>query len=185
MNPGGFDQLHIAVESGAGIPAGGFFVILKFHRQIVLARTEILVVEIDIERIVAVGPLADFLSVEDYGGVAHRSVEDEGKGAPGCVGNLEDGAVGAFAYKGEAAGASCFESLLGLAVLLHCHYLEVVVAVKGTVDGPVVGDAHLLPLRGIGGSSFGEFPPLVQGGYGPLRSGGESCRTQGYRKQSA
>ena len=172
MQTRGVDHMDVAVEARAGIPAGGFLEILEVYLEEILARLDV-IAEIDVKRVVSVWPEGYLLAVDLDMGVAHGSVKDERHGTSGGVGHLECGAVRALADEWESAGAACLLGLLGLAVLLHGHGLEVVGAVKGAIYGPVVGHTHGLPL-GVGrGDPFGELPPLVEGGHVALGRGRE------------
>ena len=164
------DQVYVAVQPGAGIPAGRLVLIFQTDGQGVGAFGLEVGRHVEVERVVAIGPIAHFLSVEPYAGVAHGTVEDQ----RGCLSLsefrcFEVQAIPACAYERQAAGASgMFHGFL-LAVLRDGQVLFVVLDAERAVDGPVVGHGHRLPFGIVERLVTelllvfsGEFPPFLE-----------------------
>ena len=106
-------------------------------------------------------------------GLAHGTVEDEDGAACGARGGGVDGeiaAVPSHSHVGQSAGSAGMFGGFGLTVLGDGHHLQVIVAAEGAEDGPVMRDAHALPLRiivigsfGSGGITAMESPSLREG----------------------
>ena len=170
----GLQQMHVAVEPGAAVPARGLLHVFQPYGQGVLRRIGAQgIADVAVERVVAVGPEHHLLSVDVDMGLAHGTVEDE-HGAPcGARGTGIDGEVAAVpshSHVGQSAGAAGMFGGFRLTVLCDGNCLQVVVAAEGTIDGPVVGDADGFPLRVVVTGGFGsgdiaavEGPSLRQG----------------------
>ena len=167
MDAVGVDNMDIAVQTGAGVPARGAFLVLQFHNKLVVPGTDG-AAGIYCEGIVAVGPVCQFLAVNAYACVAHGSVEKKHNRAPCRIGNIEGGTVHSLAYEWQTARSSGLYRFLFLAILLHGNSLEVIIAVKRSVNGPVVRNAHVLPVFCFGKCPARELPAVVKGCFYPL-----------------
>ena len=143
-------QMHVAVEPGAAVPARGLLHVFQPYGQGVLRRIGAQgIADVAVERVVAVGPEHHLLSVDVDMGLAHGTVEDE-HGAPcGARGTGIDGEVAAVpshSHVGQSAGAAGMFGGFRLTVLCDGYCLQVVVAAEGTIDGPVMRNHYLLPF---------------------------------------
>ena len=126
-------EFDFAVESGAGVPAGGPLGGVEADGEDVGLAEAGLGGEVDAEGGVAVVPRADFDSVEVDGREGHGAVEVEvGAGAVRGGWEVELVAVPTDAFPGELAGAA------------------VGGGIEGAGGGPVVGDVDGLAGEGIG-----------------------------------
>ena len=144
------------------------------------------------EGIVAAGPEAGFLPVDVNARLAHSAVKDERHLL--ARRSVERGAIPPHSYVGKTARSACLHRSGRLEVLRHSHILQVVAAVEGAVDSPVVGHGDRLPLRvvklrfhGIGHIALRKSPVLLQqrlcallGGHHP----GQQKATQGCQQSS-
>ena len=153
MHFGGLYEMYVTVQACAGIPARAAWHVLEADFYFVVARHGH-AVQVGGECIVAVWPVSHLTAVDLDLRMAHGAVKLQCQRFAGGVGDVYDGPVPAFAHVGETSGAACLPGLLGFAVLLHGHFLEVVFAVEGSVDGPVVRHGDVLPGRRV----FGKFP---------------------------
>ena len=78
----GGDEVDVAVEAGAGVPAGGPGQVLQAHLEGVEARAGH-AVQVGGEGVVAVGPVGDVAPVDVDVCVGHGAVEEEGEGLSG------------------------------------------------------------------------------------------------------
>ncbi len=171
----GDNQPHVAIETGTRVPARLAFAVFQIDLQRVFSRADD-AVEVDVERIVAVGPIDDLLVVDPHAGMAHRAVENECHVFADRIGQFERCAVFALSDERQAARAARFERLGDFAVLLDGRYLKVVLHRERPVDGPVVRDVDLLPAGLFGGFAAGEFPAFFQVGLRALcRDGKRHC----------
>ena len=141
------NHMDVPVQTRSGIPARGFREIVEPHCQHVVAPVGIHVFgNVIVEGHIAVGPVADELSVEVDLRAAHRAVEEYLDAFPGrIVRDVEAYPVPACSGVGETSGASGLEGGLRLVVLCYRHDLGVVAGVEGAVNGPVVGNGDVLP----------------------------------------
>ena len=94
-----YDELHGAVDASARIPTRTLLHVLQIHFEQVVARLH-RGCQIHAEGIVAVGPVADLLTVQADGGLCHRTVEHE-FGMLTVVRDRDDTLVVAFADPGQ------------------------------------------------------------------------------------
>ena len=163
----GLDQVHVAVEAGAGVPARAVGQVFEADfQQVVLAVGVHERCHVGVEGVVAVGPFGHVPAVDAHLRLAHGAVEEQGHGVfSGLeVRHVKASAVPAFPHIRQAAGAAGMFGDAGFEVLGHLHGLEVVVAVEGAFDGPVVRHGHLRPCLAVAA----EFP-LGQQGFLPWR----------------
>ena len=73
----GHNQVHVAVEAGAGVPARGFGLVLQAHGQRVAAIGLQKIGDVEGKRVVAVGPGTHFPAVHENVRVAHGPVEEQ------------------------------------------------------------------------------------------------------------
>ena len=111
---------------------------------------------IDLERIVAVGPEDSLLAIHKDTGLTHGTIKLQHITHRHAVGHLpaahlllrcdEVSTVPPHPGPGKTTGTSCLPSSHLLAILGHCHLLQVVVTMEGTIDSPVVRNHYLLPF---------------------------------------
>ena len=178
---------HLAVEPCAGIPAARLRPVLETYGQRVLAAVGADEVgDVAMERVVAAGPEDGFAAVHVDAGLAHGSVEHQGAALAGR--GAEAASVPAHAHVGKSARAPRLHGGFGLEVLGHSHLLQVVLAVEGPGDGPVVGNGHALPVAvvirdgsGTGGLAAVEEPVALEQHLGTLGP----CRKRTPRKKES
>ena len=145
MRIGGEDHVHVPVKSRARIPAGALRLVFQTYRQSVHALMDIRR-GIEVERVVAVRPIACLLPVYPDTCVAHGPVEDEAAPASAAqVRNFEFSPVPPCPRERKASRASCMFHGFGLAVLHDGHMLPVVPFAERPVDGPVMRHRDALP----------------------------------------
>ena len=153
---------YFPVEAGSRIPSARLCPVLKKHRQFVGSFLQT-VCDIDRERIVAVRPETDLLSVHEYLGFAHRSVKKEyvTTSVEFVAGDFKSSSVGSLAHIRKS---SCASGLVGcslFAVLDYSHGLKVIAAVERSEYRPVMRHSHLFPsLCGLYVMASSEFPFL-------------------------
>ena len=148
------DEVHVAVEPCARVPTAALLAVAEADSDEV-GRVGVEVGrDVAVESVVAVWPIAGFLSVDIDLGFAHGTIEEQGVTLRSGVGRRgERGDVRGVprgAHVGETARTPRFERGEGLAVLPDGDVLQVVLAVEWSVDSPVVGDGDQLP-RLVGG----------------------------------
>ena len=165
-------QGHMAyfpVQSGSGIPARRLRPVLKEDCDFVRAWLKC-GSDVAVERIVAVRPEADLLSVNIYLRLAHRSVEQ--KYMPAAVEVLrpyvEAAAISAFAHIRKSSGASGLFGCHVFTVLHHGNCLKVIGFVERAVYCPVVRYADLFPSFGSLHVVIATELPFLQDGFCPL-----------------
>ena len=163
-------QMHVAVESGTGIPARRLMLVFQPDGQCIGALRLQVGRHVEVERIVAIRPIAHFLSVDPHTGMAHGSVEDKrSRLALPEIGSLEFQPVPAGSYERQTAGTSGMLHGFFLSVLRDSQILLVVLHTEGAVDGPVVRYGDRLPfsvvkLRGTETLFIcsGKLPPFLE-----------------------
>ncbi len=141
----GYDELHGAVYSAAGVPSAALLHVVEVYLEDVASG----LYEgrcIHPEGVVTVSPAASLLAVHLYYRLAHRAVEAQLHVAE-ALGNVDVCLVMAFAYPRQRARTARLFAFLCLSVLLDGYVLKVPFLVKRAVDGPVVGHADLLPRQ--------------------------------------
>ncbi len=159
MNRGGREQAHVAVNAGAGIPAGGGLlrVIGADREQVRPGCAEVQVTgQIVPEGHVAVGPLAEMEAVDPNVAVGHHAIEFDGNTPRGIVCRQGE----SFAIPADAGREECARAAGGILL------------VERAFDGPVVrnvepapGTVHEIGLLGAGSIGFEEPPVAVEGGH--------------------
>ena len=162
MGDMGPDEMDVAVEARAGVPARRVGLIFEadFQEIVFSVRVEIRG-HIDVEGVVAVGPCGHRLPVHADAGLAHRAVEQQGDGVPSraVLRHVEMRAVPSLPHIRQAAGAAGVGGHFGFKVLRHLHFLQVVRPVEGALDGPVVRHGNGGPVQAVAA----EFPRCEQG----------------------
>ena len=156
-----YDEVHVAVDSGAGIPARRFGEVFEPDGQQILPAGVQQGRDVRVEGVVAVGPADRLPAVHVHARMAHRAVEEER--APAAFvpfRHFEAEPVPARADEGQPSGPSGVFHGLCLAVLRDGRVLEIVSCAERTVDGPVVRYGHLLPPGGVV-RRFGECRGVV------------------------
>ena len=114
----GDGEVHIAVEACAGVPAAALVLVVQAHGQHIALPRAYVVGDVEVEAIVAVGPVADLLPVDVDPRVAHRPVEGQAYAAlPEVAGDLQLAAVPAHADEGQSPRAASMLHRLLLAIL--------------------------------------------------------------------
>lgn len=136
------------------------------------------------ERIVTEWPEAGFLPIDIDAGFAHGSIKDEVY-LFGSIG-LEGGAIPPYPHIGQSTRTAGLHRGFFLKVLCHGHLLQIVIAIEGTIDSPIVRHTYYLPFRiievgglGFRNVSFRKPPVLFEQHFGAL------LRLDGNRKQTA
>ena len=68
------------------------------------------------------------LAIDTYLWIAHGSVKKQGECLTCGIRDLEAGCIYAFSHIRQASGAACLLTFLGFTILLHSHYLQIVVS---------------------------------------------------------
>ena len=143
------NQMHISVETGAGIPARLLLKVLKANRQSVVCAVRIYIrSDVEVEGVVAIRPYPHLFSINIYMRVAHcaiklnlhllafiKSRHVKVESVPACT------------RKRKSAGSAIVLNGCSLSVLHNGHAMNIVRLVKRPIDSPVVGHGHRLPLR--------------------------------------
>ena len=96
------------------------------------------------ERVIAERPEAGFLPVDIDTGFAHGSVKNQCSLFAG--GNGKGGTIPAYAYIRQSARASGLYRSLFFEILRDGYFLQIVVTVERSVNGPIVRHGYRLPL---------------------------------------
>ena len=119
------------------------------------------------KRIVTERPETSFFSVDVDTRFTHGTVKEQchffvGRG-------VKTGTIPSGTYIRKTAGTSGLDGSFLLEVLRYRHFLQIVAAIEGTEDGPVVWNNNRFPfsvielrLTGLFKISFTEFPVLLQ-----------------------
>ena len=119
------------------------------------------------EHVISKCPVAHVLTVYPHMGLCHGSVKNQFS-AGIAFGDIECCTIPSFSHPGQRTASTSLLGSLLFSIFHDGHHLLVYVLVKGTADGPVVRDAHLLPLRVVIGDLLGSLcsslvePPSVQ-----------------------
>ena len=147
-------QPHVAIDSGAGIPARGALFGTELDHQDVLLPAEVQVRrEVEGEPDVPIRTAAELLAVQPHARVGHGAIELDGKVAVfGGGGEGEPLAIPAGPGDGQRAG------------------VRIELGIEGAFDGPIVRQLDLGPLGVLeigtlraGGFTLEEAPVVVQG----------------------
>ena len=136
-------QLHRTIESGTRIPAWTLLYILQMDSDIQLSCFQILR-GIHTKGIIAVGPMASFLSVDTDARLGHRTVEYQFSSFIARR-NLYRCLIPPFANPRQSTATTTLLCSLSLAILSDSHTLQVPLLVEWTSNCPVVRDNHLRP----------------------------------------
>ena len=126
----GLDEVHVAVEACARIPAALLGFVLQEDIDVDAVAGDELRQDVAVEGVVAVRPIDHFLAVHIDVGMAHRAVEDESVEL--LLIYFHARAVVAFAHPRKASATTGFPGRLFLAVLYDDDFLQVV----GSVERP-------------------------------------------------
>ena len=137
---GGGDETDGAEQTAAGIPARRLLAVVQTHADGICPLAEV-GSHIYPEGIVAIGPVTGQPTIDIDVRFGHGSVETE-QGRGGQCFHIDRGAVKTASDPRKGSRAARLLGLLGLAVLLDGYILQVVLLVKRSVDGPVVGHRH-------------------------------------------
>ena len=164
--------MHVAIQSGAGIPARLFLVVFEANGQCVVFAVFVQQIgNIEIKRVVAVGPKSGFFSVHIHTCLAHCSIElNFHTFISREIRNGKVVSVPSGAGKRKSAGAAIMLNGRGLSVLHNSHPMDIVRFVERPVNCPIVRHGYRLPLgiieidiRLCGIVFAGKFPPFFQG----------------------
>ena len=153
------DQRHGTVEAGTGIPARALLDILQIDLKEVLSHLHELR-DIHTERVVAVGPATRHLAVDADHRLSHGTVKHQFGVTVEPLGNSDRAPVVSLTYPRQGTAAATLLGGLGLTVLFDGHTLQVPHLVKGTADGPVVGNGDRLPDGTRAERSLHELPAV-------------------------
>ena len=153
----GPDQVDIAIEAGARIPARRMRKVLQADfQEIVFSVGSQIRRHIGMECIVTVRPFDDRMPVHADPCLAHRTVEQQGDGiaARVVVRHIEMRAVPALPHIRKSASAARVLRDGRLEILRNLHGLQVIGPVKRAFNGPVVWHGNRLPDKAVAA----EFP---------------------------
>ncbi len=167
------EQMDITIQSRTGIPTRRLRQILKTDSNRIFLSLLEQISDIEIESIIAIGPESCFLTIYIDTSLTHSTVENK------CclatirkVGNFNLCPVPASAYKGQTAGTSGMLHRFFLSILGYRYFLHVVLPTERAVDGPIVGQSHVLPgrivvrrIREIRIIIPREFPPFLKSAF--------------------
>ena len=166
----GDDQMHVAVQSCAGIPTGGFGQVLQAHCQdILLPRTQ-LTGDVEMETIIAIGPITHLLAIHIDTRMTHRPIEEQRCPLPGGeLRHLESQAIPTDTDEWQSSRTTGMLHRLRLSILRNGHLLLVVLRTERAIDRPIVWHRDVLPIRIRTRYLLerriicpGETPPLLQ-----------------------
>ena len=141
----GRQQADIPVQPRTGIPARRLRFVLQPHgKRIGFSVLIYIRCDIAMERVIAERPEAGFLPVDIDTGFAHGSVKNQCSLFAG--GNGKGGAIPAYAYIRQSARASGLYRSLFFEILRDGYFLQIVVTVERSVNGPIVRHGYRLPL---------------------------------------
>ena len=155
------DEVYVPVQARSRIPSGGLGEILKpYRKNIFLAIGMNVRGDVEMKGIVSVWPFTYELPVDIHLRLAHRSVEKKFRTASLTEGRyVKIQPVPTCADIGESSRTAGLEACHPFEILSDGNYLRIVVGIKWTVYGPIVGYCHLIPRRIIenGGGEFTVF----------------------------
>ena len=142
----GTHYTHIAIKSCARIPTGRLWFIFQTHgKRIVFTVFIQKSGDITMERIITKWPEACFLSIDIYTGFAHGTIKDKCRLL--IDGGIEPNTIPSDANIRKSTGTSGLDGSFLLEVLRYRHFLQIVAAIEGTKNGPVVRHSYGFPLQ--------------------------------------
>src|SRR5574344_368877 len=132
--------MDISVKACAGVPSRGMGAILKSDsKNIVLSGLVDVRCYIAVEGVISVGPKAHFRAIDIYLRFAHGSVKQECLTFRGVC--IETSSIPACSYMRQTSCTTCLDSCLLFKILKNSYFLNIIISVESTFDGPIVGNS--------------------------------------------
>ena len=142
-----YHQVYIAIKTSARIPTRRFIFVFQTNGEFIHFTRLQERSDIEVKRIIAIRPIACFLTVDIHTGMAHGTVKYQG-----CLltlferRSLEVKTIPTHSHKRKATGTSGMFHGFFLTVLRNGYILSIIINTERSVNGPIVRNGHALPF---------------------------------------